>query len=111
MLHTTVMMCSFMQLVDATQSLHLGDRAHINRLHDVWKLGALTPDSVVKGHEYLGMDERQQQRHVRVRRIVLPSKLAEWMVDVSKARGMPYTYSQAYNIACGREDYGMGAEG
>lgn len=111
MTSTTIMMCTFADLATATESLHLGDRAHLDRLHDVWKLGAVTPDSVVHSHEYLGLDERQNQRHARVRRIVLPSKLAEWMVDVSKARGMPYTYAQACNIACGRADYGMGAEG
>ena len=108
---TNVIMCQFWELVYSTRDLHQGDKEAIARLHDVWRQGAPTPDSIIHGHEYKGFDERQRQAHARVARIVLPKDFAQWLVEESARRGMPMTPSQAWNIANGKVDYGFGAEG
>lgn len=108
---TNIIVCEFWELRDSTMSLHVNDPAAVKRLHDVWLEGAPSPDSVVKGYEYRGFDERKRQAHARVKRVVLPNALAQWIVEQSAARGMPMTPAQAYNIACGKVDYGQGAEG
>jgi hypothetical protein len=108
---TNVIMCQFWELEQSTWFLHQGDKDAIDRLHDIWRRGVATPESIILAHEYKGFDERQKQAHARVRRIVLPKDFAQWLVDESARRGMPMTPSQAYNIACGKIDYGFGAEG
>ena len=108
---TNIIICAFWELVASTVSLHANDPAAISRLHDVWREGMPSPESIIHAHEYKGFDERLQQKHASVRRIVLPKGLAQWIVEQSAARGMPMTPTQAYNIACGKVDYGQGAEG
>jgi uncharacterized protein YoaH (UPF0181 family) len=108
---TNVIMCQFWELVRDTEVLHQGDQDAIDRLHDIWRQGMPTPESIILAHEYRGFDERKKQAHARVRRIVMPGLFAAWLVDESARRGMPMTPAQAYNIACGKIDYGFGAEG
>lgn len=110
---TNVIMCEFHELVAALEPLHLNEPAHVARLHDIWRMGMSTPESIVDGNGYKasGFDERKPQAHARVRRIVLPHQFAEWIVDVSRLRGIPFTPAQALNIALGKADFGLGAEG
>lgn len=108
---TNVIMCEFWELERDTFVLHQGDKDAISRLHDIWRQGMPTPQSIIHAHEYEGFDERKAQKHAHVKRIVLPQMLATWFVEESKRRGMAMTPSQALNIACGKLDFGSGAEG
>jgi predicted restriction endonuclease len=108
---TNVIMCEFWQLVESTTALHQGDKDAIDRLHDIWRQGSVTPRSIIHAHDSLGFDERQAQGHARVARIVLPGMFAQWIVEESARRGMPMTPAQAFNVACGKVDYGFGTEG
>ncbi|KXK48194.1 MAG: hypothetical protein UZ13_03879 [Chloroflexi bacterium OLB13] len=107
---TNPILCQFHELVAALAPLHLHDPAHVARLHDLWRMGVVTPESHIDGEGYRqkGFDERTPQAHARVRRLVLPRQLAQWLVEVSAARGMPMTPAQAMNIALGKADYGLG---
>ena len=108
---TNVIMCEFWELVRDTVALHQNDKDAKDRLHDIWRQGVATPRSIIHAHEYAGFDERLAQKHAHVARIVLPGLLAQWIVDESARRGMPMTPAQAYNVACGKIDFGFGTEG
>ena len=56
---TNVIMCQFWELVRDTEVLHQGDKDAIDRLHDIWRQGMPTPESIILAHEYKGFDERQ----------------------------------------------------
>ena len=90
---------TFAELRDALAPLHLGRRAWVDALHDVWKQGAPSPDSRILVPN--GYDERQTQPGNVEKRVVLPAPLAQWMVQVSAARGMPYTLAQALSAVSG----------
>ena len=100
----TPLMVTFYDLATAMRTLHMWDTRYIDTLHDVWKCGAPTPDSIIRNAR--GYDERVPQRGNVERRIVLPTKLATWIVEMSALRGYPYTFRQALNIATGQADYG-----
>ena len=100
-----MIVCTFKQLNDALTPLHQGDKAAIDRLHDIWKMGAPLPDSLVRDPRHF--DERIDQPGNIVQRVVLPTQLVGWIMEVSKARGFAYTERQAYNMAIGRIDLGL----
>lgn len=95
----------FYALASAMATLHMWEPRYLDTLHDVWKQGAPTPDSIIRNAR--GYDERVPQAGNVERRIVLPTKLATWIVEMSAIRGYPYTYRQALNIAMGKADYGL----
>lgn len=99
------LMVAFYELAHAMRTLHMWDTRYLSTLHDVWKCGAPTPDSIIRNPR--GYDERVPQPGNVEKRIVLPSRLATWIVEMSAIRGYPYTYRQALNIALGRADYGL----
>ncbi len=96
---------TFAALRDAMLPLHQGDKALIDRLHDVWRLGAPSPGSWVRDPAHF--DERSEQVGNYVARLILPTKLATWIVEVSAIRGYPFHMRQALNIVYGRADYGF----
>lgn len=65
-------------------------------LHDLWKLGAPLPNTVLA----------TSKNYENMPRVILPMTLAKWVVKVSEERGMPLTMRQALNILNGQEDYG-----
>jgi hypothetical protein len=97
------LLVTFADLRDALQSLHLNQKAWVDALHDVWKQGAPTPDSIIRDPR--GYDERKRQRGNTEKRIVLPTPLATWIMQVSAARGMPVTFLQATRMVNGEADY------
>jgi hypothetical protein len=100
------MFATFYELSHALQDLHLWNPAQLARLHDVWLIGAPSPRSIVRNpKEY---DPRKKQDGNFEARLILPTKLAEWIVEVSTARGMPLTIKQATNMVYGEADYGAG---
>lgn len=93
------LVCTFLDLAHAFQTLHMWDKRYVSRLHDVWKLGAPTPDSrILVPSEY---DERKRQPGNVEKRVVFPSKLAQWILETSAARGTPYTPAEASRIING----------
>ncbi len=95
---------TFVELATAFADLHRGSKPMLDRLHDVWKLGAPTPTSIIRDPR--GYDERVVQAGNVERRLLLPVPLAQWIQDVSAARGMPLTARQAANMVMGKTDYG-----
>jgi hypothetical protein len=100
----TALVVTFAELRDALAPLHLGRRSWVDALHDLWKLGAPSPDSRVLAPK--GYDERQRQPGNVEKRLVLPTPLAQWIAQVSAARGIPYTHAQALRMLAGKPDYG-----
>lgn len=98
---------TYIDLYQATAALHMNIKKYTDMLHDVWKRGAPTPDSIIRNPK--GYDERQRQAGNREKRIIPPGWLAEWIAVVSQERGMPFTPRQCLNMALGYEDYGLDA--
>lgn len=99
------LIATFSDLVAIFEPLHLHNVADVARLHDVWLQGAPTPDTRILNPK--GYDERKRQPGNVEKRIVFPPLLAQWVMDVSKRRGFPYTERQVYNMLAGRADYGL----
>lgn len=96
---------TFKELSDALMPLHMHEKRWVDALHDVWKQGAPTPDSIIRNpRDY---DERFKQRGNVEKRLLLPTPAAAWIMQVSAARGHPYSYRQAIAILKGEPDYGF----
>lgn len=99
------LLVTFADLRDALQSLHLNQKVWVDALHDVWKQGAPTPDSIIRDPR--GYDERRRQLGNVEKRIVLPTPLAQWIMQVSAARGTPFNFKQAMRMVNGEADFGF----
>lgn len=88
------------------EPLHMNDKAWTDKLHDVWRAGVCSPDSIIL--DVKKFDERGKQTGNNVKRLLMPNKLASWMVECSAARGIPFTMDQALDLARGRSNYGAG---
>lgn len=96
---------SFRALAAATAVFHHWERRWLDALHDVWKRGAPTPDSIIRHPQ--GYDERQDQPGNTVTHIIPPPLLAQWLHDVSAARGMPLDMRQCLNMTQGKTDLAL----
>ena len=97
------LICTWRDLYTMFIPLHMHIKADVDRLHDIWKIGAPTPNSrVLLPNEY---DPRKRQPGNYEARIVFPTPLAEWIQDVSKARGFPFTKHQALEMLQGHATY------
>lgn len=101
---TKPLICTFMQLSAALAPLHLWNPGYVADLHDVWKKGAPTPNSIIRNPK--DYDERKQQAGNYEARIVFPSLLAQWIENVATARGIPCTPQQAFLAVMGHADIG-----
>jgi len=97
------LICTFRELAAALYPLHLNTPADLNRLHDIWKMGAITPDSRILFPKHY--DPRRYQPGNVERRIVFPSLLAGWIKEIANRRGLALTDDAALNVALGRSDY------
>lgn len=90
--------CSFFALERSLQSVHLGVKAEVDRLHDVWMIGAPVPSTRIMQPKLY--DPRLPQFSIGnvERRIVIPERLAEWIADVVTRRGMAITTDQALKL-------------
>lgn len=91
---------TFVELRDALQPLHLDDPQMVSDLHDIWKLGAPSLDSIIRNPR--GYDERRQQTGNIEKRLILPTALIKWIKAASEKRGMPLSDAQAAELAQGR---------
>jgi hypothetical protein len=99
------LLTTFVELRDALSPLHIHQKAWVDSLHDVWKKGAPTPDSIIRSPK--GYDERLRQAGNVEKRIVLPTPLADWIMQVSAARGTPVNFKQAMRMVNGEADFGF----
>lgn len=93
---------TFYDLAHALAPLHIWHEPDLKRLHDLWVSSAPVPNSRVLNPK--GYDERKVQDGNYVARIIPPPVLAQWVMDVSQRRGMPYTTRQALNLVSGQAD-------
>lgn len=97
---------TFYELASALYSLHGGDRALLADLHDVWKKGAPSPDSIIRNPR--GFDERgasEADRGNVVKRLIFPSALVWWIREASVRLGHPYSIEQCFAMARGEAVY------
>lgn len=95
---------SYRELAVAMYPLHMGDQAELDKLHDIWRMGVPSPNSMVTSeHVRRGYDERRDDN---IRRLLMPRQLIAWMVDASAKRGMAFTWAQAYSLFNGNANYG-----
>lgn len=87
------------ELFSAMFALHLGEKADVDALHDIWKFGAPIPQSRILKPK--GYDERLEQAGNFEARVVFPKMLVKWIVDVSTRRGFPFTEVQAIALTQG----------
>lgn len=82
---------TFYDLAVALAEIHMFVKADVDRLHDIWMIGAPVPSSRVLQPKIY--DPRVPQEHLGnfERRIVFPKKLAAWASDVLQRRGLPVT--------------------
>jgi len=80
----------------AMTPLHMGIKADIDRLHDLWKFGAPSPNTIVRVPN--GYDPRKTQAGNFEARIVWFGALEKWVIDVSHRRGIPLTPARAHGI-------------
>lgn len=83
--------------------LHQREKAVLDSLHDIWKQGAPSPDSRILRPTHF--DERLPQAGNVVKRLVLPTPLRKWIVEVSARRGYPYSDAQAAALLAGEVRY------
>lgn len=99
---------SFVDMYGMFAPLHMGVKAHVDTLHDIWLMGAPSPNSIVLSPK--GYDPRVMRPGDFECRLLMYIPLSQWIVDVSAARGFPYTVRQALNMLEGKADYGLDAE-
>lgn len=96
---------TWLELRAAFAALHMNEPAEVSRLHDIWRQSVISPEwNVEPGKVY---DERKPRPHENFKCIVSPVPLANWVCEVSKKRGFPYTIKQSLNIVLGIPDYGF----
>jgi hypothetical protein len=93
-------------LVNALWPLAEGDRWAEGTLVDLWKQGFPDPVPDIKDQrdmlEYLAeMDNYDPRRDRWNYHWVLPSKLTEWITEVSERKGIGLTFAQAIGILQG----------
>lgn len=87
----------FNELLKAFDHLSLSG-AEQARLHDIWKMGAPTPDSIILD------PKKYDERHVNTVRRIIPSVwLHPFIKEIAARRGIPLTQSELDTIT---NDYG-----
>lgn len=87
--------CTYYDLAWALNPVHMFNKADMNRLHDVWKMGAPVPSSRIMQPKIY--DPRIPQQHLGnvEKRIILRKPLAEWTQDVLQRNGKDITLDDA----------------
>jgi hypothetical protein len=84
---------TFRALAAALEPLHLWNKADVDRLHDIWKMAAPSPNSIIRNPT--GYDPRLRQLGNVEKRLLLPTPLGQWVVDVTTRRGEPMPLERA----------------
>ena len=105
--HADALFCTWVQLYAALEPLHQGDKADVDRLHDIWLTAGVPAPSYTVALPGKRFDERHPRPGDHLTHILPPTALVKWIQDVSARRGFPYSERQSLSIAMGREDYGF----
>lgn len=88
------------ELEEICRPLHMNVKADVDRLHDIWKTGAVSPDSrVMLARDY---DPRKKQPGAYEARLVLPTQIRRWIEDTAARRGI--SFEVAFGKLCGSLD-------
>lgn len=90
--------CSFFKLSFALRRVHLGVKADVDSLHDIWLMGAPVPSSRILQPKIYDPRLPQIKLGNREERIVFPKKLGEWIRDVLQRRGLEISEGEAYKL-------------
>ena len=85
---------SFYQLLYAMQAVHNWHKPDMDRLHDIWKQGAPTPESRLLDVKHY--DPRKIQAGNVEKRLILPHAFATWFKDVCERKGLQMEAHQGY---------------
>lgn len=99
-----VLIVSFYHLARATEPVHLGNRAMIDRLYDVWiSFGIWTPDSYNFNQKGVlaRVDVRRDQRDegILLKRIVPRPQFEQWYKDCVQIHSQQAVTDEAAKIA------------
>jgi len=94
---------TFVDLCRVFAPLHLDDPVLVSDLHDVWKLGAPSPHTILRNPA--NYDERKRQAGNVEKRLLLPLPLMAWVRAASEKRGMPLSDAQAAALLSGKARY------
>ena len=83
-----ILALTFGQLLYSLRSVHMNNKTDIDTLHDLWLLGAPTPDSRLL--DMKAYDPRLYQPANVEKRIIIPEKLATWIEETAKSNGLEY---------------------
>lgn len=87
--------CTWRELSYGLRSVHGWVKADVDRLHDIWKMGAPSPNSRVltpKGYDPR-VDGTQLGNYEA--RTVFPTPLSKWLMETSARRGIPMSEADA----------------
>lgn len=84
---------TFHELSKNLAPLHMWHKADVDNLHDVFMRGAVTPNSIVRDPKHF--DPRKRQAGNYEARIIIPSMLTQWVIDVCNRRGITPEAGQA----------------
>lgn len=94
---------TFPELMTTFTLLHQGDLNLVSELHDIWKLGAPSPDSIIRNpRDY---DERKRQPGNYEARLIFPTSLMKWVKDAAARRGMQLSDAQVAALLQGEVRY------
>jgi len=68
-------------------------RAESARLHDIWRMGAPTPDSII-----LDLNSYDERNISTVKRIIPESWLQPFVKEIAATRGIPLTKQELISI-------------
>lgn len=88
--------CTFYQLAYALRSLHLYLKPEMDRLHDVWKMGAPSPQSRILNPKIY--DPRIPQYGNYEARIVFPTALSNWIKETGAHQGIEMSLKDARKL-------------
>lgn len=87
--------CSFYALCGSLQAIHLNVKADVDRLHDVWLIGAPVPSSRIMQPKIYDPRKPQAKQGNVEKRIVFPNLLAMWIKDCLERSGKEITLDEA----------------
>lgn len=80
---------TWLQLYAITIPVHRNDGGAVKRLHDIWKVGAPSPQSRIQHTR--GYDERKYTPGNYEARLVFPKLLMVWVKEESQRQGLAIT--------------------
>lgn len=84
---------TFHELSKNLAPLHMWHKPDVDNLHDIWVKSTPTPNSIIRDPKH--NDPRRQRAGNYEARIIVPSMLTQWVIDVANRRGITIEKAQA----------------